>query len=60
MTKIDWAKFTDPMVVSGVRLLHTITKLSYEAYIVGGAVRDIAMGDTDVHDIDIAKTCQLM
>jgi hypothetical protein len=54
MTKIDWAKFTDPMVVSGVRLLHTITKLSYEAYIVGGAVRDIAMGDTDVHDIDIA------
>lgn len=54
MTAIDWKEFTDPMVVSGVRLMHLITKMGYEAYIVGGAVRDIAMGDKDVHDIDIA------
>ncbi len=51
---IDWGKFPSPMVSTGVNLMKQIEDLGYEAYIVGGAVRDIAMGDFDVHDIDIA------
>lgn len=51
---IDWGKFSDPMVSVGVSLMKQIESFGFEAYIVGGAVRDIAMGDTDVHDIDIA------
>jgi tRNA nucleotidyltransferase/poly(A) polymerase len=38
----------------GKKLLCEITEAGYEAYIVGGAVRDIAMGKTDIHDVDIA------
>jgi tRNA nucleotidyltransferase/poly(A) polymerase len=52
--RIDWSKFTDPMVSTGVKLMKQIEEFGFEAYIVGGAVRDIAMGDFDVHDIDIA------
>jgi tRNA nucleotidyltransferase/poly(A) polymerase len=51
---IDWGKFSSPMVSTGVSLMKQIEELGYEAYIVGGAVRDIAMGDSAVHDIDIA------
>ena len=52
--RIDWSKFADPMVSTGVKLMKQIEEFGFEAYIVGGAVRDIAMGDFDVHDIDIA------
>ncbi len=37
-----------------VDLMGSITKRGYEAYIVGGAVRDIVMGSSDIHDVDIA------
>lgn len=52
--KINWSEYTDPMVVGGVELMRGINGLGFEAYVVGGAVRDISMGDKDVHDIDIA------
>lgn len=52
--KIDWSKFKNPMVLIGVELMNKITKMGFDAYVVGGAVRDIAMGDDNIHDIDIA------
>lgn len=52
--KIDWNKFKNPMVRTGVELMNKINKMGFDAYVVGGAVRDIAMGDSHVHDIDIA------
>lgn len=54
MLFIDWSNFTDTMVVNGVALMRDICSRGYEAYIVGGAVRDLAMGDNSMHDIDIA------
>lgn len=53
-SKIDWNEFPDPMVQHGVEIMKLISDFGYEAYVVGGAVRDIAMGDKNVHDIDIA------
>lgn len=52
--KIDWNDFPDSMVQHGVEIMKLINGFGYEAYVVGGAVRDIAMGDKNVHDIDIA------
>lgn len=54
MKKIEWNKFKNPMVQSGVELMNKVNAKGFEAYVVGGAVRDIAMGDANVHDIDIA------
>ena len=58
--KIDWSKF-NPEVQKGVELCSQIEKFGYEAYIVGGCVRDIVLwhkegekGDPNVHDVDIA------
>ena len=51
---IDWKKFTDPMLVHGLALMREITSMGHSAYIVGGSVRDLAMGASDIHDIDIA------
>jgi len=42
--KINWSDYPDSMVQSGVKLMKEINDAGYEAYIVGGAVRDIAMG----------------
>lgn len=52
--KIDLNQFKDPMVVGGISLMREIVAMGYEAYIVGGTVRDLAMGDDNIHDIDIA------
>ena len=38
-----------------VRILQTLQAVQYEAYIVGGAVRDIQMGRTP-HDYDIVTS----
>lgn len=54
MNRVNWKKFKDPMVQSGVEVMNKINSMGFEAYVVGGAVRDIAMGDENVHDIDIA------
>ena len=53
--RINWQEFKDPMVQSGVKLMKEINDAGYEAYVVGGAVRDILMGDSNPHDIDIAS-----
>ena len=36
------------------QLMNKIQSYGYESYIVGGAVRDIVMGSSHIHDIDIA------
>lgn len=58
--RVDWSKFDDE-VRSGVALCKEIEKFGYEAYIVGGCVRDIVLwqkggckGEPGVHDVDIA------
>jgi tRNA nucleotidyltransferase/poly(A) polymerase len=51
----DWNKYvkTNKMIQSAVKVLNTINKKKYRAYIVGGAVRDIVLG-MQPKDIDIA------
>lgn len=58
--KINWDRF-DEEVQTGVALCKLIEEEGYEAYIVGGCVRDIVLwyesgaeGDPEVHDVDIA------
>ena len=58
--RIDWSKFNEE-VQKGVELCRQINGHGYEAYIVGGCVRDIVLwhkagekGDPKVHDVDIA------
>ena len=46
------------MKVREVNLLKEIESLGYEAYIVGGAVRDLLMG-SESSDIDIATNCPM-
>lgn len=57
--KINWNRFDDE-VQTGVELCRIIEDEGYEAYIVGGCVRDIvywhetgAKGNPEVHDVDI-------
>ena len=52
--KIDWKISKSPMLKFGISLMKDVNNYGYESYIVGGAVRDIVMGDFDIHDIDIA------
>ena len=52
--KIDWSSFPDPDIQKGIDLMRKINEHGYEAYIVGGCVRDIVNGSKDVHDVDIA------
>ena len=57
--KIDW-KYFDSVVHSGVDLLRKINSYGYDAYVVGGCVRDIILwymdkkGNPNIHDVDIA------
>ncbi len=51
----DWNKYVrrNKMLASAVTVLKKITKSKYKAYIVGGAVRDIVLGNKP-KDVDIA------
>ena len=49
----DSYKKTNKMLSVGVDVVALITKKKYKAYIVGGAVRDIILGDNP-HDIDLS------
>lgn len=41
-----------------IKLIANISKLGYEAYIVGGAPRDVLLGIADdIYDVDIATNC---
>jgi tRNA nucleotidyltransferase/poly(A) polymerase len=51
---INWKEFDSKMVISGIKLMQMVNAYGYEALVVGGAVRDIVMGDKNIHDIDIA------
>lgn len=51
---INWQQIQGDMLSKGLILMKEIKALGYEAYIVGGAVRDIVMGSTHIHDVDIA------
>lgn len=56
----DWNGYLNriPMLASSIKILKNIEKNGYTAYIVGGAVRDIILGN-DPHDIDIATNCPI-
>lgn len=47
-----------PMLASAIKILEKITKKGYEAYLVGGCVRDIILG-IEPHDIDITTNCPI-
>jgi len=53
--KKRWSKYikSDNMIKNGVDILNKINSKGYDAYIVGGAVRDLILGDKP-HDIDIS------
>lgn len=53
--KIELYKFDDE-VLKGVDLCKQINDFGYEAYIVGGCVRDIVLWY--IHDVDIATNMQ--
>ena len=57
---IDWKKYTDsdPMLKAAKRVLDKITSKGYRCYIVGGAVRDIILGEKP-KDIDICGNMPL-
>ena len=53
--KKRWLKYVrnNGMLKAGVAVMNTITKKGFTAYIVGGSVRDVVMGQ-EPHDVDIA------
>lgn len=57
----QWNEYikTNKELAAGVKILQTINKLGYKAYIVGGSVRDIVLGDLKPHDIDIATNAPI-
>lgn len=58
--KKRWADYikSDSMIKNGVDILNKINSKGYDAYIVGGAVRDLILGDKP-HDIDISTNCPM-
>ena len=52
----DWQSYINrnKELKAGVELLRKINKQKYKAYIVGGSVRDIVLGNLKPDDIDIA------
>lgn len=51
--KIELSKYGEE-VQTGAKLCSQIMSFNFEAYIVGGCVRDMVMGNTNIHDVDIA------
>lgn len=43
----------------GVKILNKLNKKGFKAYIVGGSVRDIVLGDMKPHDVDIATNASM-
>jgi tRNA nucleotidyltransferase (CCA-adding enzyme) len=52
----DWQSYIrrNKELQAGVNILNKINKAKYKAYIVGGSVRDIILGNLKPHDVDIA------
>lgn len=57
----QWNEYikTNKELAAGVKILQTINKMGYKAFIVGGSVRDIVLGDLKPHDIDIATNAPI-
>lgn len=54
----QWQEYvkSSPMLAAAVKVLQLINEKGYKAYIVGGSVRDLVLGE-EPHDIDIATNC---
>jgi len=52
----DWQSYIrrNKELQAGVSILNKINRAKYKAYIVGGSVRDIILGNLKPHDVDIA------
>lgn len=52
----DWQDYVrrNKELQAGVSILNKINRAKYKAYIVGGSVRDIILGNLKPHDVDIA------
>ena len=57
----QWQKYvnSNKELAAGVKILKAINKAGFRAYIVGGSVRDIILGDLKPHDIDIATNASI-
>jgi tRNA nucleotidyltransferase/poly(A) polymerase len=58
--KSQWKKYiqTNPLLKAAVEVLEIISKAGGQAWVVGGAVRDVVLGKKP-HDIDIATTLDI-
>jgi len=58
--KKRWSEYikSDAMIKNGIDILKKITAKKYDAYIVGGSVRDLIIGNKP-HDIDISTNCPM-
>lgn len=60
--KINWQDCSDRSLQRGISLMRAINKCGYQAYLVGGCVRDLVLwyntkqgkGDPQIHDVDLA------
>ena len=57
----QWQKFVSDSkeLSAGVKVLRKINKAGYKAFIVGGSVRDIVLGNLKPHDVDIATNAPI-
>ena len=57
----QWQKFVSDSkeLSAGVKVLRKINKAGYKAFIVGGSVRDIVLGNLKPHDVDIATNAPM-
>jgi len=57
----QWQKYVseNPELKAAVKVLHKIEKSGHRAYIVGGSVRDIVLGELKPNDIDIATNAPM-
>lgn len=55
-----WKEYVNdtPMLAAAVKILNRIESKGYQAYIVGGCVRDLVLGEK-MHDVDIATNCPI-
>ena len=57
----DWQKYikSNKELAAGVNILYKLNKAGFKAYVVGGSVRDIILGNLKSHDVDIATNASI-
>jgi tRNA nucleotidyltransferase/poly(A) polymerase len=57
----QWNKYVkdNKELQAGVKILNKLNKAKFKAYIVGGSVRDIILGNLKPHDVDIATNASI-